>query len=108
MKAVARKRRAAALVLKSAAATEYDIAAAIASDDPHITSAGAQPISTAFSLEMGDIPVAKTGFVGKRLRQKPEDAVAWTKDALVKDKGFELVEWDGEYVPALTTGVDAR
>ncbi|KAH9846597.1 hypothetical protein C2E23DRAFT_743690, partial [Lenzites betulinus] len=82
VKAIARKRVAAAQALKISIPSEYDITSTLADDDARTNVTGPEPIKTDFSLDKEDVPIAKSAFVGKRLPPSPEDAYAWTAKEL--------------------------
>ena len=95
IKSVALKRRSAALALKLSIRAEEDVLSAMAGDGAATQTEDAAPIETDFSLNMGDVPVARTAFVGKRLEPDEDGRHLWSRDRLIQEEGFQLVEWDG-------------
>ncbi|KAL7280228.1 hypothetical protein ACG7TL_006647 [Trametes sanguinea] len=66
VKAIALKRRAAALALHLSAARDEEAAPAIRADGANTRTDGSVPINTSYSLDMEDVPVAKAAFIAAR------------------------------------------
>lgn len=77
--------------------SDCDVEAALVRDDnafpaqPDVT-----PIETDLSLEMEDVPVASSAFVGRLIKQTPEDRARVDVDELRKQEGWGYKDWNGK------------
>ncbi|EIW56591.1 uncharacterized protein TRAVEDRAFT_49410 [Trametes versicolor FP-101664 SS1] len=94
VKAVAAKRRSAAVTLTAGIALESDVVRTLHRDNGSVTAKDALPIETRYSLAMEDVPVAKTAFIGQRYEATEADRAEVTKEDLLARK-FRYIPWDG-------------
>ncbi|CDO73126.1 hypothetical protein BN946_scf185007.g180 [Trametes cinnabarina] len=92
VKAIARRRRAAAL--SHVIPGSLDRTAVPAANDMTVQTGRCAPNQAAFSLEQGDLPVAKSAFIATWCPLSAGDHVRKTCDQLVSE-GFRLIQWDG-------------
>ncbi|KAI1785943.1 hypothetical protein LXA43DRAFT_1099741 [Ganoderma leucocontextum] len=48
-----------------------------------------------FSLDIEDVPVARSAFIGLRMPLDEDDCKQWTVEQLVEENKFDLIVWDG-------------
>ena len=76
------------------------VAEALARDNSTIRATSGEPILTDMSLEMENVRIASSAFVGERLAQTAEDVRPMSREDW-EARGHEYIAWDGRYVSIL-------